>query len=165
MVARILSGLNTAHGVGIGEAFYDHRFRAMVQSRISCILNYHGAGMMGSDGYIGPDKVELYQSNEEYCNSFARACTSALGFQSTQVRDASMNRRSLNTRAAWRVEFRGEDQVLAAVHFGSFDYNRRTQWLVMVIIKLIQKSSLPNKVAIVEFMGEFLAYIKRVRES
>lgn len=165
MVARILSGLNTAHGVGIGEAFYDQRFRVMVQSRISCIFNYHGAGMMGSDGYIGPNIVELYQSNEEYCNSFARACTSALGFQSPRVRHDSMNRRSLNSRAAWRVEFRGENQVLAAVHFGSFDYNRRTQWLVMVIIKLIQKSGLPNKDAIVEFMGEFLSYIKRVRES
>jgi hypothetical protein len=72
VAARILSGLNTAHGVGIGEAFYNHRFRAMVESPISCIFQYHGAGMMGSDGYIGPDRVDLCQSNEEYCNSFAR---------------------------------------------------------------------------------------------
>jgi hypothetical protein len=165
MTARVLSGVNTAHGVGIGEAFYNHRFRAMVESPIRCIFQYHGAGMMGSDGYIRPDRVNLCQSNEEYCNAFASTCTSALGFQRPRVNYGSMNRKSLNTRSVWYVEFSGEDQVLAAVHFGSFDYNRRTQWLVMVIIKLIQKSNLPNKGAIVEFLGEFLSYIKRVRES
>ena len=165
MFSHLLSGLNIAHGVGLGRAYYDHRFQMMAQSKVRGLLNYHGAGMLGSDGCILVDQISIGQSNKEYLEAFRDICQSELGFQHTEVSSPSGDLDSVNSRGKWVLTFKKDDRARAVVHFGAFDYNRRTQWLIHVITRIIQNTDLPNKKSVVNFLTEFMSYVKEVRPS
>lgn len=165
MFARLCSGLNTAHGVGLGRSFYDRRFDMMAKSPIKGLLHYHGAGMLGSDGGILFSRVEIYQSNREYLESFRDICQGELGFHDLVVEPRTQEDKSVNTQGSWLLRFNDDDGARAAFYFGAFDYNRRTQWLLYVISRIITNTDLPKKESVTDFLKEFLSYVKKRRPS
>ena len=166
MFARLCSGLNMAHGVGLGSPFYDYLLRVMTECRLPLVLNYHMGGMLGSDGCIQCDEIRLCQSNRFYLESLARKLEEHFGFQRPSVGHNGGDSASVNSRAKYAMRIRrDEDRVLATAYFGVFDYNRRVQWLVQLIAIIISNTNLQNKKAIEDFLKEFMSYVKGVRES
>ena len=89
----------------------------------------------------------------------------AFGF-SDVPRVSFQERPGTRTRDTFNINFSAEQGEALTLLVGSFDYNRRAQWLLTLIMRLIVSApDFPNKTNIREFIEDILIVIREAEPS
>ena len=142
IIGRDQSALNYAHGTELKQADYDERFTNMVQNDVSSLIgNAVLAGWFASDGTVCID-LEITQSNQFIIESMAAFIKRLLNVTPVIRRDeGGGDDGGHNKRYVYKLKIARSDVGIMALNVGIFDYNRRNQWLLVVLYKLISHSS------------------------
>jgi len=167
-VGLILSALNYDHGGVIPFEIYLQHFE-MLRTGYALLLNICVAGWMGSDSTVGGGSTggstSLFQSNSPLLNALAQTLQRAFGFSSVP-RVGRQQRTETRTRDLFSLNFSTEQAEALILLVGSFDYNRRAQWLLTLIMRLVVNApDFANKRNIQEFIEDLLIVIREEEES
>lgn len=180
---HIISALNNLHGEGISIDQFENWFEFMRCVETNILEEEGGApitfliflaGIMSSDGGVGygdwGTECYIYQSCENWCKALAKVIERAFGFEIGSVKVSQRNEAvfSPNTREGWKITFNKQqtDQILLAV--GAFDYNRRSQWLVLLVLRLVSletEESMPTRELVRSFLDDLLSTIREEMPS
>jgi hypothetical protein len=167
IIGRDQSALNYAHGTELKQADYDERFTNMVQNDVSSLIgNAVLAGWFASDGTVCID-LEITQSNQFIIESMAAFIkrllnvTPVIHCNKTGGDDGGHNK-----RYSYVLRINRPDVGIMALNVGIFDYNRRNQWLLVVLYKLISHSSnFQMKKESLKKLDDILKKIKKENKS
>jgi hypothetical protein len=166
--ASMLSTLNNDHGASFTIDYFKSRFESIALSSPSPLMfNATVAGWLGSDGYYGHRSTRIFQANQGICEGLATAInTHTKGLISPTVRKTKSVLYGNIKRADFRVIIPKQEVGLMALHFGSFDFERRSQVLIQVLIVLIGNSDdFSQKELGMVMLIDFLSYVKKERPS
>ena len=124
---------------------------------------------MGADGNIGSGQwailTRITQSNYPFLNALAQTMQRAFGF-SDEPRVSCQERSWSRERDNFHCHFSAEQGEALILLVGSFDYNRRAQWLLTLIMRLvISAPDFPNKTNIREFIEDILIVVREEEPS
>jgi hypothetical protein len=167
IIGRDQSALNYAHGTGLKKADYDERFTNMIENNVSSLIgNAVLAGWTASDGTVDHD-LEITQSNEFFIESMADFIERLLNVDSViSCNKTGGDDGGHNTRYSYVLRINTPDVGIMALNVGIFDYNRRNQWLLVVLYKLISHSSnFQMKKESLKKLDDILKKIKKENKS
>ena len=168
IVGPTLSALNYDHGALIPEEAYLQNLERL-RTEYPLLLILYIAGLMGADGNIGSGQwatlTRITQSNYPFLNALAQTMQRAFGF-SDEPRVSCQERSGSRERDTFHCHFSAEQGEALILLVGSFDYNRRAQWLLTLIMRLvISAPDFPNKTNIREFIEDILIVIREEEPS
>jgi hypothetical protein len=114
----------------------------MIENDVSSLIgNAVLAGWIGSGGHV-THNLEITQSNQFIIESMAEFITRLLNVNPVIYRDEDGgDDGGHNKRYVYRLRInRSRDMGIMALNVGIFDYNRRNQWLLLVLYRLISHS-------------------------
>ena len=127
---------------------------------------------MGSDGYVQTNNKQscrFHQSNQAFCKGLALATQDAFNLEETPtVREMREERfeHLLNARCAYQIAFKLPELVRMLFSVAPFDYNQRSQWLVVLIYRVVQRQQDSEyKDRFLGFLQDLLSFIKWMDES
>ena len=114
----------------------------MIENDVSSLIgNAVLAGWFGSDGHVGPYKLEIYQSNRFIIESMVEFLKRLLNVNPVvDCNDRGGDDGGHNIRDNYVLRIKTSEMGVMALNIGIFDYNRRNQWLLVVLNKLISHS-------------------------
>ena len=163
----LTSGSNWRHGVGFSFASYYLHLYGMHTNALPLLFFLYIAGLLSADGCIQLGEVTLGQSNQYLLEAIAAMIGMLPECTEPVVRNDDGNgTKSPNSRSAYVMDAGGGSMcAMMVVYFGSFDYMRRSQWLVLLLFILIKNANVPNEAKIVCLLRDLLKYIKLVCPS
>ena len=196
VIPYILSHLNYGHGAGMGVAvFYKWLLNigkfspgtSLLPSSFNPLVEYvpiflflYIAGMFGSDGSVGgystkssrEGQCEIYQSCENYLLALVKILNKVIKFPLGEKLKVNKKVRQATTSAATRAQYYIRFSLCQVVRIifpiGSFDYNRRSQWtvlLILIMVKLDNDIPKKDKDKIMLFLKDLLIIIKIIHPS
>ena len=176
-LSRILSALNNNHGIGFSSDYYENSFRRLVgferkytdmDNPAPILFLVYLAGIIGSDGCVGEHdgrRILIIQSNRNYLLGLHRVAKEVFGLDDDEecYVKAKSSKPSSNARKSFDLVFRGNAMKRILPFVAAFDYNRRTQHLLFLILQLVKdcdESQFSNKRNVVTFLLHVLIIIR-----
>lgn len=175
-LSRILSALNSNHGIGFSVDYYENLFRQILgferkhtdmNNPAPILFLVYLAGIIGSDGGVGRNfgrEITIYQSNRNYLLGLQRVSKEVFGLDDEECY-VTRNSQTLssNHRKKFILVFKGNAMKRILPFIALFDYNRRTQHLLLLILHLVKdcdESQFSNKENVVTFLLHLLIIIR-----
>ena len=175
-LSRILSALNSNHGIGFSADYYENLFRQILgferkhtdmNNPAPILFLEYLAGIIGSDGCVGHhngSEIAICQSNRNYLLGLQRVSKEVFGLDDEECYVTRHSQPlSSNHRKRFMLVFKGKAMKRILPFIALFDYNRRTQHLLLLILHLVKdcdESQFSNKENVVTFLLHLLIIIR-----